>query len=101
MLIAALTKLCSEVCSFFFQNRSGNSMTSVKPKLNVKSLGEKCQALRDLEKDPQTKTLVKNMMYLVEKPSSTEITNALNTLQNLCWKRYGRTFANFQIIACT
>ena len=77
MLIAALTKLCSEVCSFF-QNRPGKSMTSVKQKLNVKSLGEKCQALRDLGKFSQTKTLVRNMMYPVVKPSSIEITNALN-----------------------
>ena len=59
-------------------------MSSVKRKLNVKSLGEKCQALGDLEKGPQTKTSVKNMIYLVVKPSSIEITNALNTLQNLC-----------------
>ena len=58
-----------------------NNMSSVKRELNVKSLDEKCQALRDLEKDPQTKTSVKNMMYPV-KPSSMEITNALNTLQN-------------------
>ena len=83
MLITALTKLYSEVCSFF-QNRSGNSMTSVKQKLNVKSLGEKCQALRDLGKFSQTKTLVRNMMYPAVKPSSIEITNTLNTLQNLC-----------------
>ena len=59
-------------------------MSLVKRKPNVKSLGEKCQALRDLEKGPQTKTAVKNMMYPVLKPSSIEITNALNTLQNLC-----------------
>ena len=59
-------------------------MSSVKRKLNVKSLGEKSQALRDLEKGPQTKTSVKNMMYPAVKPSSTEVTNALNTLQNLC-----------------
>ena len=84
MLITALTKLCSEVCSFFFQHRSGNNMSSVKRKLNVKSLGEKCQALRDPEKGPQTKTSVKNMMYPVVKTSSIEITNALNTLENLC-----------------
>ena len=50
--------------------------------LSLKSLGEKCQALRDLEKCLQTKTLVKNMMYPVVKPCSIEITNALNTLQN-------------------
>ena len=41
-------------------------------------LGEECQALRDLEKGSQTKTSV---MYPVVKPSSIEITNALNTLQ--------------------
>ena len=58
-------------------------MSSVKRKLNVKSLGKKFQALGDLEKGPQTKTSVKNMIYVVVKPSSTEITNALNTLQNL------------------
>ena len=58
-------------------------MSSVKRKINVKCLGEKCQALRYLEKGPQTKTSVKNMMYPVVKPSSIEITNALNTLQNL------------------
>ena len=66
---------------FFFQHRSGN-MSSVKQKLNVKSLGEKCQALRDLEKGPQTKKSLKNMMYPVVKPSSIEITNPLNILQN-------------------
>ena len=78
-----IDKLCSEVCSFvFFQHRSGNSMSSVKRKLNVKSLGEKCQALRDLEKGPQTKKSLKNMMYPVVKPSSIEITNPLNILQN-------------------
>ena len=38
-------------------------MSSVKRKLNVKSLGKKCQALRDLEKGLQTKTSVK--MYPV------------------------------------
>ena len=59
-------------------------MSSVIRKLDVKSLGEKCQALRDLEKGPQTKTWVKNMMHPFVKPSSIEITNALNTLQNLC-----------------
>ena len=59
-------------------------MTSVKQKLNVKSLDEKCQALRDLEKSPQIKTLVKNMIYFVVKLSFIEITNALNILQNLC-----------------
>ena len=58
-------------------------MPSVKRKHNVKSLGKKYQALRDLEKGPQTKTLVKNMMYPIVKPSSLQITNALNTLQNL------------------
>ena len=36
------------------------------------------------EKGPQTKTLVKNMMHPVVKPSSIDIINALNTLQNLC-----------------
>ena len=59
-------------------------MFSVKQKLNVKSLGKKCQGLRDLEKGPQTKTSVKNMIYPVVKTSSIEITNVLNTLQNLC-----------------
>ena len=46
MLIIALSKLFS----FFFQHRSGNNMSSVTRKLSIKSLGEKCQALRDLEK---------------------------------------------------
>ena len=51
MFITALTKLCSEVGFFiFFQHHSGNNMSSVKQKLNIKSLGEKCEALRDLEK---------------------------------------------------
>ena len=57
-------------------------MSSVKQKLKVKGIGEKCQALRDPEKGLQTKTSVKNMMYPVVMPSSIEITNALNTLQN-------------------
>ena len=34
-------------------------------------------------KGPETKTLMKMMMYPLVKPSSTEITNVLNTLQNL------------------
>ena len=68
----------------FFQHRSGSNIASVKGNLNVISLGEKCQALKDLEKGPQTKTSVKNMMYPVIKPSSIEIANALNTFQNLC-----------------
>ena len=55
-------------------------MSSAKRKLNVKSLGEKCQALRDLEKGSLINKSVKNMMYLFVKPSSIEITNALNTL---------------------
>ena len=38
-------------------------MSSVKRKLDVKSLGEKCQALGDLEKGPKTKTSVRNMMH--------------------------------------
>ena len=42
-------------CSFS-QYRSGNNMSSVKRKLNEKSLAEKCKALRDLEKGPQTNT---------------------------------------------
>ena len=84
MLITALTKLCSEVCSFFFQHHSGNNMSSVNRKLNIKILGEKFQALKGLEKGPQTKTTVKNMMHPVVKPSSIEITNVLSTLQNLC-----------------
>ena len=70
-------------------------MSSVKQKFNVKRTGKKCQALRDLEKGPQTKTLVKNMMYPVVKPSSIEITNARS------WKPYGRAFAKIRIITCT
>ena len=51
MQVAALAKLCLEVCLFsFFEHCSGNNMPSVKRKLSVKSLGEKCQALRDLKK---------------------------------------------------
>ena len=34
----------------FFNILSGNKMSSVKRQLSVKSLGEKCQALRELEK---------------------------------------------------
>ena len=40
-------------------------MSSVKQKLNWKSLGEKFQALKDLRKGPETKTSVKNMVYPV------------------------------------
>ena len=77
-------------------------MSSVKRKVNVKNLGKKCQVLRDLEKGPQTKTVI-NMMYPVVKPSSIEITNALNILQNLSFSRswkYARAFAKIRIIAC-
>ena len=63
MLVTALTKLCSEVCSSFFQHRSGNTVSSVKRKLNVKSFGEKCQALRDLQKGLSNKDASKNMVY--------------------------------------
>ena len=40
----------------------------------------------------------------VVKPSSIEIINALNTLQNLCfvsrsWKQYARDFAKIRIIS--
>ena len=42
-----------------------NNMSLVWRKLNVKGLGEKCQALKDLGKDPQTKTSVKNMTNLL------------------------------------
>ena len=59
MLITALTKLCSEVCSFFFFNiLSDSNMSSVKRQLSVKSLGEKCQALRKLEKRLSNKDVV-------------------------------------------
>ena len=50
MLITALIKLCLEVCSFFFQNRAGSNIPSVKRKLHVKSLGETPQGLRDQKK---------------------------------------------------
>ena len=46
MLIIGLSKLFS----FFFQHLSGNNMSSVTQKLSIKSLGEKRQTLRDLEK---------------------------------------------------
>ena len=73
---------------FFLFFNIVHATTGRQSKRNVKSLGEKCQASRDLEKGHQTKTLVKNMMYPVVKPSSIEVivlnTNALNTLQNLC-----------------
>ena len=59
-------------------------MSSVKRKLSVKSLGEKCQVLRDQEEGPQTETSVKHLTYSVVKTISIEITNVLNTLQNLC-----------------
>ena len=59
-------------------------MSTVKRKINVKSLGEKCQLLRDLEIGPQTRTSKnitwKNMTYSVVKPSSIEIASVLNTL---------------------
>ena len=57
-------------------------MSRSKRKLNIKSVEEKCQPLRDREEGPQAKTLVKNMIYPVVKPSSIENTNALNILQN-------------------
>ena len=73
----------------FLQHRSGNNLSLVKRKLNLKSLGEKYQALRDPGKGPQTKTLVKNMMYLVLKLSTIEITSALNALHNLSFSQVG------------
>ena len=63
MSITALSKVCSEVCSLFFQHRSCNNMSSVKRKLSVKSLGEKFQVLRNLEKVSQTKTSLQSMVY--------------------------------------
>ena len=58
-----------------------------------------------LEKRPQTKTSVKNMMYPVVKPSSIEITNALSTFAELVsfsrsWKQYVTAFAKIRITAC-
>ena len=58
-------------------------MSSAKRKLSVNSFDQKFQAFRDLEKGNQTVTSVKNMMYPVVNPSPIEITNTLNTLQNL------------------
>ena len=59
-------------------------MFSVKRKPNVKSFGKKRQVFRGLEKGPQTKMSLKNIMSLVVKLSSIDITNALKTLQNQC-----------------
>ena len=73
-------------------------MSSVRLKLNVKSLSEKCQALRNVKKGPQTKTSVKNTMYPVMKPSSVETATPLNSyiaelvLFLRSWKRYARAF---------
>ena len=77
-------------------------------------LWEKHQALRERsgfernarlwEKGPQTMTSVKKMTYPVVKPSSIKITNALNTLQNLClFHEVGNDMLELlqtQIIAC-
>ena len=87
----------------FFSTSLGNNMSPVKWKLNVKSLGETCQALRDLEKSPQTKMLVKNMMHPVVKPSSVQITNTYSAefvSFSRSWKRYVRAFAKIRILAC-
>ena len=90
------------VLSFFSTSFRQHALISAKTQ--CKSLGENYQALRDLEKDPQTKTSVKNMMHPAVKPSSIEITNALNALQNFVsfsrsWRRYARGFAKIRIIA--
>ena len=61
-------------------------MSLIKQKPNIKLLGEKCQILRYLEKDPQTEVSVKNMMYPTVKSSSIETS--------------ARAFANIRIIAC-
>ena len=77
-------------------------------------LWEKHHALREAsgfernvrlwEKGPQTMTSVKKMPYPVVKPSSIKITNALNTLQNLClFHEVGNDMLELlqtQIIAC-
>ena len=49
----------------FVQHSSGNNMSSVEQKLSVKSLGEKCQALRDLEKTPIQRGLKTNQGILL------------------------------------
>ena len=61
-------------------------MSSVKRKLSVKSLGEICQALRDLEKGLSNKDVSENGTGWYENvsQSSREIRNALNFLQDLC-----------------
>ena len=43
----------------FFKHRSGNNMSLVNQKLSIKRLGEKCQALRDLEKGLSNKDVAK------------------------------------------
>ena len=43
----------------FFQHRLGNNMSLVNQKLSIKRLGEKCQALRDLEKGLSNKDVAK------------------------------------------
>ena len=77
-------------------------------------LWEKHHALREAsgfernvrlwKKGPQTMTSVKKMPYPVVKPSSIKITNALNTLQNLClFHEVGNDMLELlqtQIIAC-
>ena len=94
MLINALTKLCSEVCCFFFQHHSDSNMSLVNRKLDGKSLGEKFQALRDLENDvPCCEAKFcwdcKCTKYFAELVSFSRR-----------WKPYARTFDKIRITAC-
>ena len=86
MLITALTKLPSEVCSFFFS-----------------TLFRQCQAFRDLEKGPQTKMSVKNLMYLLW--SQILLILQMHYFSELVsfsrsWKPDARAFAKIRIITC-
>ena len=59
MLITALKIFVRVFFFFFFSTSFRHQHVSAKQKLDVKSLAEKYQALRDLKKGPQTKTFVK------------------------------------------
>ena len=62
----------------------------VKRKLNVKSLGEKCQALKSVDEP-------------ILKANSAEVRNELELLQNVCLyqeKVNARSFTKISLIAC-
>ena len=91
ILITALAKLYSEVCPFFFSTPFRKHVL-IQVKTQCKKFRQEISGFerarkRSLQRRRRWKMVEDGMEIfddLVVKPSSIEITNALNTLQNLC-----------------